>query len=300
VTIQCGRPDADWLSMTTDSQALSQSLQVLSKDPALSRIAADGSLELLYQPEVALGSNELVAMEALLRWHHGDLGVLAPAAFLGAAENAGYSRAIADWVLATGAAEVTRWRSLPRRSSSVSGQLWLNVGADQLQSDDFLDRITFELAAYDLPDGLLGMEVSQDVVRELGGALPAIFGGLRRAGIALGVDHVTEWTPALAQLHLEAVKISHELIKDIDRSIDTTQVRSIIDAAHAHGMRAVAEGVETWDEAIVLKGMGCDRAYGWLFSSAQRADKARWLMTQGTGWRGNVVSSAPLPLPRRS
>jgi predicted signal transduction protein with EAL and GGDEF domain len=65
----------------------------------------------------------------------------------------------------------------------------------------------------------------------------------------------------------------------------------------------VAEGVETWAEAARLTELGCDRAHGWLFASAQRADRARWLLSRGTGWRGGVVtpvtrSASFLPRPR--
>src|SRR4051795_1613251 len=100
---------------------------------SLHRAATDGSLELLYQPEIDLDSGAIVAMEGLLRWHHGSLGVLGPNDFLDLAIRTGEISPIGEWVLRTGAAEVATWLDLrgPRR------QLWLNVSAEQVRAEGF-------------------------------------------------------------------------------------------------------------------------------------------------------------------
>jgi EAL domain-containing protein (putative c-di-GMP-specific phosphodiesterase class I) len=257
---------------------------------SLHRATSDGSLELVYQPEVDLDSGAIVAMEGLLRWHHGALGVLGPLDFLDLAIRSGEISPIGEWVLRTGAAEAASWLSLrgPVR------QLWLNVSAEQLRSAGFTDLVAGIVASHGLPKGALGLEVTERTVLDLGGDAAPILLGLRAAGVSLAIDDFSSFYAtlgAIAALPVNAVKLGHRYVRGVgDAEHDDSLVASVIDAAHERGLYVVAEGVETWSESARLTELGCDRAHGWLFASAQRADKARWLLTQGTGWRGGVVT----------
>src|SRR6476469_5180965 len=124
---------------------------------ALHRSATDGSLELLYQPEVDLQTGAIVAMEGLLRWHHGEEGMLAPLAFLDLAENSGEITAIGSWVLREGAAEAARWQRL----NGTVRQLFLNVSASQLVANGFVEEVRALVEEFDLPPGSLGIEVTE-------------------------------------------------------------------------------------------------------------------------------------------
>ncbi|MCU1601874.1 MAG: signaling protein [Frankiales bacterium] len=257
----------------------------------LHRAATDGSLELLYQPEIDLDSGAIVAMEGLLRWHHGELGVLGPGDFLDLAIRTGEISPIGEWVLRTGAAEVTTWLDLrgPRR------QLWLNVSAEQVRAAGFDDLVAEVVQEHQLPHGALGLEITERAILELGRDAAPILIALRGAGVALAVDDFSSFYAtlgAIEALPVDAVKLGHKYVRGIgeDDSADAL-VKSVIDRAHARGMYVVAEGVEEWSEHARLIELGCDRAHGWLFASAQRADKARWLLTQGMGWRAGVADS---------
>ena len=258
---------------------------------SLHRASTDGSLELLYQPEIDLDSGAIVAMEGLLRWHHGALGVLGPADFLDLAIRTGEISPIGEWVLRTGAAEVATWLDLrgPRR------QLWLNVSAEQVRADGF-DKLVHEVVTDNgLPHGALGLEITERACLELGRNAAPIFTALHAAGVVLAVDDFSSFYAtlgAIEALPVDAVKLGHKYVRGVgDPDHDDVLVASVIERAHARGMYVVAEGVEEWSEHARLIELGCDRAHGWLFASAQRADKARWLLAQGTGWRGVVVES---------
>lgn len=271
---------------------------------ALHKCATDGSLELMYQPEVDLASGAIVAMEGLLRWHHGELGVLLPSDFLDAAERTGDTTAIGDWVLATGAAEVAAWRNL----RGGARQLWLNVSYTQLRHPEFIDRVALEVEAHDLAGGLLGLEISEATLRELGNDARPVLHQLRDAGVSLAIDDFTSWYSALGAIEalpISCVKLGQQHVRGIDELEHEPVAKTVIDAAHERGLYVVAEGVETWGEAAVLTELGCDRAHGWLFASAQRSDKARWLLSQGTGWRGGIVTPdlkprPSIPVPRQA
>src|SRR3954452_22360424 len=151
---------------------------------SLHRASTDGSLELLYQPEIDLDSGAIVAMEGLLRWHHGALGVLGPVDFLDLAIRTGEISPIGEWVLRTGAAEVAGWLTLrgPRR------QLWLNVSAEQVRAEGFPELVAEVVREHELPKGALGLEITERACLELGGDGEPIFVALRGAGVALAVD----------------------------------------------------------------------------------------------------------------
>lgn len=275
--------------------------------PALHRSVNDGTLELLYQPEVELDSGALVAMEGLLRWHHGDLGVLAPPAFLDLAERSGEFGPIGMWVLHEGAAEARRWQKLP----GPQRRLWLNVSLGQLTSSALPESVAEALAANALAPGALGLEVSEQTVLELGDqALPRLQ-ALHDAGVVLAVDDFSTWYATLgviADLPVDVVKLGQRYVRGLGEDVDgvtavDAMVATLVEQAHDHGMVVVAEGVETWAEAARLTELGCDRAHGWLFASPQRADRARWLLSRGAGWRGALVApdtrATPfVPLPR--
>lgn len=285
----------------------SHSSASLADLPALHRSVSDGTLELLYQPEVELDSGALVAMEGLLRWHHGDLGVLAPPAFLDLAERSGDIGPIGLWVLREGAAEARRWQHLP----GPPRRLWLNVSSGQLSSSGLAAAVADAVRANALPAGALGLEVSEQTVLQLGDeALPRLT-ALRQAGVALAVDDFSTWYATLgviADLPVDVVKLGQRYVRGIGEDVagESTvdvMVATIVEQAHDHGMLVVAEGVQTWAEAARLTELGCDRAHGWLFASPQSADRARRLLSRGAGWRAGLVTPTTrarpfVPTPR--
>jgi EAL domain-containing protein (putative c-di-GMP-specific phosphodiesterase class I) len=261
----------------------------LDQLPALHRCVEDGSLELVYQPEIDLQTGAIVAMEGLLRWHHETLGVLQPPAFLELADTSGDILSIGEWVLRAGADEAVHWRTL----TGPSRRLWLNISAAEVH-----DVVT----SHDLLPGALGLEVSESCVIALGPSAAPLLEDLRDAGVALAVDDFSSFYStlgAIGVLPLDAIKLSARYVRGVGELVGADGegdplVRAVIEQAHAHGLYVVAEGVETWGEAARLTELGCDRAHGWLFASAQRADKARWLLENGKGWQGGGT----VPLPR--
>jgi EAL domain-containing protein (putative c-di-GMP-specific phosphodiesterase class I) len=267
----------------------------------------DGSLELLYQPEIDLQTGAIVAMEGLLRWHHGDLGVLAPPSFLDLAERSGEIGPIGRWVLEEGAREAARWATLP----GPQRRLWLNVSMGQVTSPELPGMVAEALAEHGLTPSALGLEVSEQTVMELGDRAHHLLQALRDTGVGIAVDDFSTWYSTLgviADLPVDVVKLGQGYVRGVGEDVAgetdlESVVRTLVEQAHERGMVVVAEGVETWAEAARLTELGCDRAHGWLFASAQRADRARWLLSRGTGWRGGLVtpatrSEALLPTPR--
>lgn len=276
---------------------LKRSTVTLDSLPALHRSVKDGSLELLFQPEIDLATGAIVAMEGLLRWHHEALGMLPPPAFLGLADVSGEIIPIGEWVLRAGAAEAQHWTTIP----GPTRRLWLNISGAELVADGFVDLVAEVVSSHGLPDGALGLEVSETVVVGLGPTAAPLLRELGEAGVALAIDDFSSFYATLGAIEVlpvDAVKLAHRYVRGVGELVgpDGTGdplVTAVIEQAHARGLYVVAEGVETWGEAARLTELGCDRAHGWLFQSAQRADKARWLLEHGKGW-----PPRQLPTPR--
>lgn len=258
----------------------------------LRRSVADGTLELLFQPEVELDSGALVAMEGVLRWQHGDLGVLGPPSVLELAERGGGIGPIGRWVLREGAVEARRWTDLP----GGQRRLWLDVSTGQVSSPDLPGVIAGAIAEHGLPEGALGLEVSEATVLELAERAGPLLRALHEAGVALAVDEFSTWYTTrgvIAELPVDVVKLGQRYVRGVGEHASGDRsgvVDSIIGQAHDHGMLVVAEGVQSWAEAARLTELGCDRARGRLFAGAQRADQARSLLARGLDWRSAVVA----------
>jgi EAL domain-containing protein (putative c-di-GMP-specific phosphodiesterase class I) len=266
--------------------------------PALERAIEDEALVLHFQPEVDLASGAVVGMEALLRWQHPQRGLLWPADFLAVADGAGLMPALGWWVLERCATELEGWRPLPPTVDGARRQLWVNVSGSQLLEVGFVERVAKLVAECALPPGVLGLEVTEEALGVGSRAAPALLEALREAGVALAIDDFGSWYSSLGtigELPVEAVKLDQSFVRGVGTDLEGDGiVASVIELAHAHGVRVVAEGVESWSEGARLCELGCDRALGYLFSGPQRAEQARLMLAHGTGWEG----SGRIPVPR--
>src|SRR4029079_2357329 len=149
-----------------------------------------------------------------------------------------------------------------------------------------------------LAPGTLGLEVTEEGLATGSRHASALLERLRDTGVALSLDDVGTWCwslGTLGELPIQAVKLDRSFVRGVGSDLENdTIVSSVIELAHAHGVRVVAEGVESWAEGARVCELGCDRALGYLFSGPQRAEQARLMLAHGTGWSG----AGRLPSPR--
>ena len=229
----------------------------------MERALAEGELELHYQPKRRLVSGALVGVEALLRWNHPRLGVLAPADFIPALERSGMMVRVGEWVLRQACGQLGRWRAEGRAL-----QLAVNLSARQLEQPDLHRSIASILAEHQLPAGLLELEVTEGLLMDNTRRSRAAVEALRREGIRICIDDFGSGYSALGHLQsfpIDVLKLDRSLVAGLGASgRDLAIARAILCLGRDLGIETVAEGVETPEQLEILRALACDHAQGFL------------------------------------
>lgn len=231
---------------------------------ALLRALDNRELILHYQPIFDLRKRdpELVAVEALVRWAHPDLGLLLPGQFLPQAQAEGLMTRLTDQTLQLAAEQLTAWKQ-----QGTTLPISVNIGADLLTDHQFPARLVRALKELAIGPEDLILEVAERGVMSQRPEPVAVAAELIDQGFRLVIDDFGRDSISLTQvmtLRFTAIKIDESLIRQVGRSERAKQlVRGIVRLAHDLGMRACAESVETAEILFLLKGLGCDEAQGW-------------------------------------
>ena len=234
----------------------------------LRRAVATGELRVHYQPIVNARTGQVASVEALVRWQHPTLGLLAPGQFLPAAERADLMVDIGRHVLAVACADLAAWRTQwPELALAV------NVSERELLHPGFADHVTQTLHRHALPAGALHLELTETVaVNEE--TITAVLEPLASSGVALSIDDFGTGHSSLHRLNrlrrlqVQRLKIDKSFVDELEAAGQGAGplLASMIALAHSVGHSVVAEGVETSDQAAFLSRHGCDELQGYLYS----------------------------------
>jgi len=238
---------------------------------------ARGQLELFYQPQANLATRALVGFEALLRWRHPERGLVSPADFIPLAEETRLILSIGDWALRTACRDAQGWpEPLP---------VAVNVSAVQLAEPERLCRaVEGALAASGLAPTRLELEITESaLVHNVDAALGALR-TLRGLGVRIAMDDFGTGYSSLSQLRsfpFDKLKIDRSFVRDLGGSAEAVAVvRAIAALGASLGMRTIAEGVETGEQADRVQAEGCTDMQGYLLSRPLPAANIAELITQ--------------------
>src|SRR5207237_1042331 len=178
----------------------------LETESALRRALERGELLLHYQPEVDLSRGKITGFEALLRWEHPARGLLAPAAFMGLAEETGLIVGIGEWVLREACSEAVRWAGLAPEPLTLS----VNLSARQLAQHDLVSMVRRAIAETGIDPATLCLEITESAVMESGAATTAQLRALKSLGVGLAIDDFGTGFSSLAHLRrfpVDVIKI---------------------------------------------------------------------------------------------
>ena len=229
----------------------------------LHRVVERDELVLHYQPVKDMGTGAVVAMEALVRWQHPTLGIVAPTEFIPLAEETGLIVNIGRWVLAEACTQCAAWRAEGYDDVDVA----VNVSGRQLEDPGFISDVERTLAATGLPAAALSMEVTESVIVTEGSVGHEVLDELQRIGVRLAIDDFGIGYSSLSylsKLPVHSLKVDRTFIAGIGTAHDSSIVSAMVDLAHKLGLQVVAEGVETELELEQLRLANCDEAQGFL------------------------------------
>lgn len=236
-------------------------------EPELRRALDQDEFEVHYQPVVELDSGRLAGAEALLRWRHPTDGLLTPDRFLDDADDMGLLTLIGDRTLRDA---TRRFAEVNARPGQPPVRVAVNLSASELCSDDAVDRVAAALADSGLAAGLLVLEIREDVVVD--DSVRRTIDGLCNLGVGIAIDDFGTGNSSLRQLGsypASLLKIDRSFIDGLGtEDEDTFIVRAIINLARNLGMTTVAEGVETLQQMLLLRDLGCELAQGWFYDRA--------------------------------
>lgn len=241
-----------------------QVAESLAMEHRLRRALDEGRLALHYQPKVDLRTGALTGMEALIRWHDAELGVVPPARFVQLMEETGMILAAGRWALGQAVADIRHWQRLGLEVPRTS----VNVSALQLRQDDFTDSVLKAIAPFGDQVPLLDLEITESVLVDEDCTRKLQV--LRHTGIEVAVDDFGTGYCSLsylARLPVDILKIDRSFVVRMkEAGYPRNIVAMIVSLAHTLGLKVVAEGVEEDEQMRMLRDLGCDQIQGYLVS----------------------------------
>jgi EAL domain-containing protein (putative c-di-GMP-specific phosphodiesterase class I) len=246
-------------------------LEQLLLESQLRNALQRGEFELFYQPQVDLSRNRVACVEALIRWHNPEFGLVSPDDFIPLAEASGLIVPIGQWVLKDACRQISRWR----RGGFPDLRVAVNLSAVQFRQPDLVEQVHAALHVAGLEADALVLEVTESVVMRDAEATIQTLHGLRSLGVAISIDDFGTGHSSLAYLRrfpIAELKIDRSFIQNIIDEPDAAAIcATIIGLARILRIRVVAEGVETEAQLDWLRAADCDYVQGYFLARPMAA-----------------------------
>jgi diguanylate cyclase (GGDEF)-like protein len=260
------------------------------------RKAIPGQLEVHYQPQVALETGRVEAVEALVRWRHPRRGLLQPVEFIPIASHSGVIKQLTTAVLNQALEQLAAWKL-----DGIDLRVSVNLDARSLVDIRLPGQVQELLATWRVPADRLVLEITEDMVMADPGRAMEVASELERIGIGLSIDDFgtgySSFTQ-LEQLPLAELKIDRSFVIGIDGTRRAAIVRSLVDLGRSLDLRVVAEGVESAETAAVLADWECAYAQGYLYGRPAPADELSEVLRPSTKFKTSKHSSHAKPAAR--
>ncbi len=242
-----------------------ESNRLLEVGKALRQAIEQDEFEFWYQPQLNLTNGRLEGLEALVRWHHPERGILSPGAFFDDVEKLELSKVLDDLLLEKAIKKIALWQ----QSFQLNIPVAVNLSPIQFQSDDLVPRIRKLLVHYQASPWLLELEITENVAMEDIEAGLNTIRVLQQMGVKVSIDDFGTGYSSLAYLRkmpIEKIKIDRSFICEMQlNDSDFMIVKSMVQLAHGLGKRVLAEGVETSQQQRLLQDIHCDAIQGFHF-----------------------------------
>jgi diguanylate cyclase (GGDEF)-like protein/PAS domain S-box-containing protein len=258
-----------------------EGLERLALRGELQRAIREEQLTLHYQPTVDLTTHRITGFEALVRWHHPTRGLLTPLEFIPVAEQSGLIVPLGSWVL-----EAACRAGADMQSDWPQPTMAVNIAAQQLAKQDFVDEVVDVLRRTGMPAERLVLEITESVLLDDMVGTIARLARLRDRGVRVAIDDFGTGYSSLSyldQLPVDVLKVDKSFVDKVCAGTsDTSLVEAIIAMSRSMRLTTIAEGVEQPEQAAWLKHARCSLGQGYLWSRPVELDAARELLRKGT------------------
>lgn len=257
-----------------DPRLFTRASERMRIERGLRRAVRRGELRLLYQPQILLANGEIVGFEALLRWERPERGLVAPGEFLYVAEETGLILPLGRWVLREACEQARRLRDSHEGAPPFVS---VNLSRSQFTHRHLIEEVEDAIREAGIEPSDLTLEISERLLMDWEDSIIERLRELRNLGVRLAVDNFGTGYSSLAHLKrlpVNYLKIDRLFTDGLHQSLDdTVQVSDVINVARTLGLVAVAEGVETAEQLVQLKDLGCDVAQGYYLSVPVTGDE---------------------------
>ncbi len=253
-----------------DTGSHDRAITTLRTGNELHRALERSELRLHYQPIVSLETGRITGFEALMRWEHPERGMVRPDEFIPLAEETGLIVPMGRWALQEACRQVAWWHS---RGALLT--MSVNLSPRQLTESTLTDDFADILRRSKVDPDAIWLEITESTLMRDAESAVTTLGKLRALGVHLSVDDFGTGYSSMTYLKrfpVEALKVDRSFVDGLgEESGDTAICTAVVSLAHALGLRAVAEGVETAGQVAVLRQLGCEMAQGYLFGRPEPA-----------------------------
>ncbi len=267
--------------------------QRVEMEAELHRAMERNEFELYYQPQVNLKTGFVIGVEALLRWHHPQRGLISPAQFIPLLEECGLMPAVGNWVLRHACVQARQWQD----QGLTPLRMAVNLSAQQFRQADLVTTVRSALQNAGLEAEFLELELTESLILENAELTIKTMHELKDLGVSLSLDDFGTGYSSLSYLRrypIDRIKIDQSFVRDMtEHASSAALVRSILAMACNLGLKTIAEGVETPGQFGYLRKQLCQEMQGFLFSRPlPLADLTKLLETGGKYQSDGGVSEA--------
>ncbi|MGF1674170.1 MAG: EAL domain-containing protein [Rivularia sp. (in: cyanobacteria)] len=263
-----------------------EAIRSLELENDLRRALEKQELIVYYQPIVSLNTGKIIGIEALVRWQHPTKGLILPTEFISVAEETGLIYNLDTWVLRSACNQLRIWQNHPSTPKPL--HMSVNLSAKLFLQPNFIATIDQIIYETKINPVFLELEITETVIMENTVDVKTTLEELKQRNIKLIMDDFGTGYSSLSYLHsfpLNTLKIDKSFLNLMQKNHQNVSlVPAIIEIAHAMGMKAIAEGVETGEQLSQIRNLNCDFAQGNFFSSAMEPQSILDLMLTTPQW----------------